>query len=769
VTHLTRLNVLTFATFAIGFLAHAIAAERPESDALAMMAFVLLGASSVALRGRITLGVPRWIFNVLLLAATLNLLREGAVIVRTNQPEQAVATLANYLLALQLIKLFEGRRPRDLAQTIALNAMLVVAAVLESVTFSLALALVLYIPFVLVTVYAYHLYAGQFAAAAVSLGREPGFEELAPREPHARALHRDLAALAAVSISGAAVVATVVFFIMPRGVGEDSIGRLPQPGAGATTDFSDQVQLGGESIVSESRDIVLSMQRRHQGRAVNVPVTQYLRGVTLDVYDRDSFSWKRGPDDQDATRLYHRRRPRELSSFDLDKPGNVEQRFNLRSKSSNFLFALYYPIDAVVDKRVAIDRYARDGSLLMISHHSFLRYDLISDLDRGFGVERETEAIRGRRESPAGAATYGYFASGPIADEARRIIADAGLERERDAVLTDADHAILQRLEDHFRDRFVYTLDAIPPPGRDPIEWFLTEGREGHCEYFASAMVAMCRALGIHARVVTGFATSEFDEARGEYLARRNHAHAWVEAPVLVVRPPGPDDRPGSTEADRTRVVWRTYDPTPPSDRAAFTAQPSGIVAWARRLYEDAEAAWITGVMAFDSRKQIEFFKTSATSLGVNRAFDSMARRPSRLVARLLTGATIFVATFALVASLLFAARAAWRALAARFPSLSGLRLRGRDRSEAPAFFTRADRVLRRAGHARPFHRPPLEHARALERVDPELAEAAARIAHLHYRARYRAEPLDDHARRAGAEALRAMVAATRRLRRDGA
>ncbi len=768
--HLRRLIFWMTVTFLVGFLAHATASERPESGPLAVMACCLLVACNVTLRGRMSLGIPRWIFNALLLAATLNLFREGLVIIRMREPDQAVATLANYLLALQLIKLFEGRRPRDLAQTIALNVMLVVAAVLESVTFALALSLLLYIPCVLMTVYAYHLYAGAHAAAAVSLGRAPEPEEILPAEPRSPGLTATLAALAGVSIVGAALVAAVVFFIMPRGIGEEAIGRMPQASTGATTDFSDQVQLGGDSIVSESRDIVLTMRRLHQGSVASANVTQYLRGVTLDVYDRQSFSWKRSDtldaaDRGDANRIHSRRQPNDLPDVRRRRPGAVEQQVELRSKSSNFLFALYYPTEVVTGSRPPIFRNAIDGSLRMISSQRYVEYQLLSDLDRGFPLEEEIDRISRLRESDEGAPTYAYFAEGPIADEARRVIEAAGLRRDPADIVTPADDAILARIEGHFRGGFTYTLDAAPPLDRDPIEWFLTEGRAGHCEYFASAMAAMCRSLGIHARVVTGFATSEFDATGRHYVARRNHAHAWIEAPVLVTTA-------GEDGAERTRIVWKTFDPTPPSDRAAFTAQPGGPIALARRLYEQAESFWITSVMAFDDGNQLSLFESSARIVGVEDALDRLHNRPDRAIARVLTAATLFVGTFAVVAALLFAARAVWRALAARFPALAAAlapRRRGARRYTPEAFFVRADRLLRRAGVPRPAHRPPLEHARAIAAVDPPLASAAERIAHLHYLRRYRDVPLTDEQRRSAADALSAMADAARRLKRGRA
>ena len=77
-------------------------------------------------------------------------------------------------------------------------------------------------------------------------------------------------------------------------------------------------------------------------------------------------------------------------------------------------------------------------------------------------------------------------------------------------------------------DRATYRLDSpVPPPGRDAVDHFLFDARTGFCEQFASAETVLLRAVGIPARLVTGFAGgTPTDDGR---LLRAEHAHAWVE------------------------------------------------------------------------------------------------------------------------------------------------------------------------------------------------------------------------------------------------
>ncbi len=75
-----------------------------------------------------------------------------------------------------------------------------------------------------------------------------------------------------------------------------------------------------------------------------------------------------------------------------------------------------------------------------------------------------------------------------------------------------------------------YNLNIeAPPAGVDPVDWFLFDYREGYCTYHASAMVLMCRALGLPARLAQGYAPGEYVDARGVYVVREGDAHAWPE------------------------------------------------------------------------------------------------------------------------------------------------------------------------------------------------------------------------------------------------
>jgi transglutaminase-like putative cysteine protease len=100
-------------------------------------------------------------------------------------------------------------------------------------------------------------------------------------------------------------------------------------------------------------------------------------------------------------------------------------------------------------------------------------------------------------------------------------------------------------IENHLRNPrlFHYTLDPPLPsdvatrtPNTWPVVYFLTTSHAGYCQYFASAMGAMLRSLGVPARLVNGYGPGSSPEAAGHnnnvltHTVTSNDAHSWVEA-----------------------------------------------------------------------------------------------------------------------------------------------------------------------------------------------------------------------------------------------
>lgn len=73
---------------------------------------------------------------------------------------------------------------------------------------------------------------------------------------------------------------------------------------------------------------------------------------------------------------------------------------------------------------------------------------------------------------------------------------------------------------------FADSSDDAPPPGRDPVDWFLFDHREGTCGVFSSAFVVMARSVDIPARVVSGWAIAPHSGTQTVYT---DQGHQWAE------------------------------------------------------------------------------------------------------------------------------------------------------------------------------------------------------------------------------------------------
>ncbi len=88
-------------------------------------------------------------------------------------------------------------------------------------------------------------------------------------------------------------------------------------------------------------------------------------------------------------------------------------------------------------------------------------------------------------------------------------------------------------LEQHLRNNYRYSFESIfISPGVTPLKEFLFETKQGHCEYFASALAILLRTQKIPARLVTGYSASQQNPLTGLYEIHALDAHAWVEAYV---------------------------------------------------------------------------------------------------------------------------------------------------------------------------------------------------------------------------------------------
>ncbi len=194
-------------------------------------------------------------------------------------------------------------------------------------------------------------------------------------------------------------------------------------------------------------------------------------------------------------------------------------------------------------------------------------------------------------------------------------------------------------MESYLRDsdQFKYTLNLNSEeiPGVDTIEQFLSIYREGHCQYFASALVMMLRSQQIPARIVAGYHTDEFNELGGYYIARQLHAHAWVEA--LVPRSSIPKSMldqdgyiAGQLPGDE---YWMRLDPTPIANREN-RSQSGGV----GQVVDLAKNMWDEYVVDMDGKRQDQSLLGNAGSNSMSNSYASFIAYMQIQISRIRNG-----------------------------------------------------------------------------------------------------------------------------------
>jgi transglutaminase-like putative cysteine protease len=279
-------------------------------------------------------------------------------------------------------------------------------------------------------------------------------------------------------------------------------------------------------------------------------------------------------------------------------------------------------------------------------------------------------------------------------------------------------------IESFLRNRYIYTLNLTGKPGDDPLAHFLFETRGGHCEYFASSMVIMLRALGIPAREVNGFLPGEYNDLGGDYIVRASDAHSWVE-----VYFPGMD--------------WQVFDPTPaaPENDVAFLTRLGQYVDW-------MQLTWSEWVIGFDFGHQM------AMAQNVQRSSRDMseslrvwfARQQLRgrmwmkswhdglgVLIPLVVLAFLIVLRFEALSAMLRRLWLSWQARSARAARANP--------HLASKLYAELLRMLARRGLMREVSQTPFEFAAAVD--SPNLAPAVREFTQIYTHARFGGAPCD--------------------------
>jgi transglutaminase-like putative cysteine protease len=197
-----------------------------------------------------------------------------------------------------------------------------------------------------------------------------------------------------------------------------------------------------------------------------------------------------------------------LAEFEPPATGTrIEYSVLLEPHNRNWLFALDRPASLPAQAR-----YLDDGQIVSLTPvRARLSYRIASAFDADPNPAEARQTLARARRLPPG-----------FNPRARALA-----ESWRAASASDTE--VLARAIEHFRrERLQYTTEPALL-GRDSVDEFLYDTREGFCEHFSSAFVFLMRAAGVPARVVTGYQGGDMNPVDGRFTVRQSDAHAWSE------------------------------------------------------------------------------------------------------------------------------------------------------------------------------------------------------------------------------------------------
>ena len=738
----------------IGILAFCIAEGKPGllmfTGTLAVIAWFMAERTK-------PLGLPRQALNLCAVAVVVLLTLE----MRITDASQPVALVGHFVMALQIIILFGIKGRREYLHLAVLSPLQMLSASLlpGGVSLVYGLLLLAYCAIALMTTLAQQMkQTGEFIydrhkRAAQGMG-EPQRPELIGGEGQ-RTQRRLSTGMIGLTCG---LIAIIVFIAWPRNDQKELAISLTRPNASRTTGFSNSVNLSGGNIAPGSPEPVLNLTL---SRDTSLPGGGYepwlIRGAPLDVYSRATRTWSRSyaaslndvtlhqipqgnrlVGEHSTSGIKAQITLRRLSEQNLFVPAPVhgpiamtwfnaptigdvtfgcfDQRLLATTSISNvntyeLRFVTGQPIEFMAQYRALLPQADR----LVLEHNE-------SAIDTLPPKERERFSLRWEVERPR------------ITQYAHQILERRGLPAD----LTDADAdtrlAGADALADYLRLNFDYSIQNPKAGETDPIIDFLFNRRSGHCELFASALCAMCRCVGIPARITTGFRASEYNEIGGYYIVRQAHAHAWTE---IELEPKG---------------GWFTIDATPAEEVNRQHTTDAQWLTGLRSLYDHLEFRWISSVITYDQSSQQSMLgeMSSFITQGPDQWASRLGQWSDEVVKSTEIDTISYIAMALMALVLVLAIYSLLRLLVIRHRRMVALQLTALPRAQRRGlarqlrFYINMLEMLERHGYVRPHWQSPYSFAKQLASENPLQFDPVIALTELFYEIRFGYRPLDD-------------------------
>ena len=284
----------------------------------------------------------------------------------------------------------------------------------------------------------------------------------------------------------------LIFFVLfPRIPGP--LWSLPTDSGAGRTGLSDKMSPGDIASLMQTDEVVFRVRFPSE---VPAPAQRYWRGPVFDKFD--GRGWQ-------ASQLALQTR----TVATVTKGSALTYELTMESSGSRLLLALdapspkELPPDSALDYSNVLSAANAINDRLIYKGAAYTQYILQPELN-----ERERS----------------HFLRLPEGYNPRSL----ALAQQWRANGVDDEEIVNKALLMYRQEKFFYTLQP-PKLGRDSIDDFIFNTKQGFCEHYSSSFTFLMRAAGIPARVVTGYQGGEKNTLGDYYVVRQYDAHAWSE------------------------------------------------------------------------------------------------------------------------------------------------------------------------------------------------------------------------------------------------
>ncbi len=150
--------------------------------------------------------------------------------------------------------------------------------------------------------------------------------------------------------------------------------------------------------------------------------------------------------------------------------------------------------------------------------------------------------------------------------------------------------------------------------GRHSADEFWFDRKQGFCEHIASSFVIVMRALGVPARIITGYQGGEANALDGHWVVRQSDAHAWTEV-WLAERGWVRVDPTAAVAPSRVGSLQRLQAPRGALATALLGTVSPQFAINVRALWDAVNNRWNQSILNYTQGKQLDLLR--------NMGFDS--------------------------------------------------------------------------------------------------------------------------------------------------